>query len=75
MKMDFALIEKYTIFASLCDVLQVMELVQNDHRYKRIKTKMITSPKMLSSSMKNQKSMKASRSGSVHGKKKRPNGV
>ena len=53
MKMDFALIEKYTIFASLCDVLNVMELVQNDQRYKKIKTKMVTSPKMLSSSMKN----------------------
>ena len=38
MTMDFELIEKYTIFVSLCDTLQVMDLVVKDHRYKKIKT-------------------------------------
>ena len=56
MTMDFELIEKYTIFVSLCDTLQVMDLVVKDHRYKKIKTKMVTSPKMHNSSMKKFKS-------------------
>ena len=45
MTMDFELIEKYAIFVSLCDSLQIMELVRNDQRY--IRTKMVTSPKMM----------------------------
>jgi len=40
---DFELIEKYAIFASLCDALCVIELVQNDQRL--IRTKMMTSPR------------------------------
>ena len=75
MTMDFELIEKYTIFVSLCDTLQVMDLVMKDHRYKKIKTKMVTSPKMLGSSLKKMKSLKNSRSGSMHGKKNRPTAV
>ena len=75
MTMDFELIEKYTIFVSLCDTLQVMDLVMKDHRYKKIKTKMVTSPKMLGSSLKKMKSLKNSRSGSMHGKKSRPTAV
>ena len=74
MTMDFELIEKYTIFVSLCDSLHVMDLVQRDPRFKKIKTKMITSPKMLGSSLKRANSAKKSKSGSMRSKS-RPNAV